>query len=77
MVVLSLCEIPALMLTVRAKNRVVPFLPVCFEALGDVVVGVFWLGVMGNHGVIVSIALLPGVIFLKKAGVDMPASWGE
>jgi hypothetical protein len=51
MVVLSLGEIPALILTVRAKNRVLPFLTVCcIEVLEDLVVGVFWLVVMGNHG---------------------------
>ena len=51
MVVLSLGEVPALILTFRAKNRVLPFLPVCFTGvLENLVVGVFWLVVMGNHG---------------------------
>jgi len=51
MVVLSSGEVPALILTVRAKNRVLPFLPVCLiEVLEDLVAGVFWLVVMGNHG---------------------------
>ena len=49
--VLSLCEVPALILTVWVKNRVIPFLPVCFiEVLEDLIAGFFWLGVMGNHG---------------------------
>ena len=47
----SLCDVPGLILTVLAKNRFLPFLPVCFiEVLEDLIVGFFWLGVMGNHG---------------------------
>ena len=51
MVVLPFCVVPALILTVRAKNRVLPFLPVCcIDVMEDRVVGVFCLVVMGNHG---------------------------